>query len=156
MFDAVWADTVLVDYFFTSKHLLLFVIIIFRSTVFICDYVLIPLWQQPWFSSVLLASRRVFPFSNSRPRVFRKNLWLIVTKVVGHTCELIGLTLVVTQYVRNQMFLNRGRLNSNIHHSRSDRFGWVLNDKGAELLEGLLNQILFSLLIFSEILQLIV
>lgn len=43
MFDAVWVDTVLVDYFFTSKHLLLFVIIIFRSTVFICDYVLIPL-----------------------------------------------------------------------------------------------------------------
>lgn len=156
MFDAVWADTVLVDYFFTSEHLLLFIIVFFRSTVFICDYVLIPLWQLQWFSGVLLASRRVLPFSNSRPRVFRKNLWLIVTKVVWHTCELSSFTLVVTQYVRTQMFLNRWCLNSNIHHSRSDRFGWVFTDEGAELLEGLLNQIMFSLLIFSEILQFIV
>lgn len=158
MFDGVWASTAQVDYFLTRKHLLLFVIILSRLAVFISDYVLIPQRQRQWFSSVRLVSRKIFPFPNSGLRVFRRvfsNLWPTLTAVVQHAFELCGLTLVVA-HARTQMWLIRWCLNSNIHHSLSERFGWLFIDRRAELLEGLLKQMMFSLLIFSEIIQLIV
>lgn len=148
MFRAVSADTR--THFLTWKYLFPFVIILSRSTVFIRD-VFSSTW---WLLGVCVAFGRSVPLSTSGPRVFRNNLQLALTSAVRHTFDLWGSALVAAQNVRNQLLLIGWGLDGNIHHSLSERFGWTFIDGGAELFEGLFKQVMFSLLIFSEILQL--